>query len=64
MDFYRGKSRNDVYAYFGEPDYSGKNTWRFDMIVVDGSRQSVLFTFENKLVKDVSVGIGIGGEEP
>jgi hypothetical protein len=53
-----------VYLGFGEPDHSGENTWRFDMIVVDGLGQSVLFTFENKVVKDVSVGIGIGGEEP
>ena len=62
IDFYKGKSQDLVYAGFGEPDHSGGNTWRFDMITVDGTKQSVLFTFEDKLVKDVSV--GIGGDAP
>ena len=64
IDFYKGKSRDLVYLGFGEPDHSGENTWRFDMIVVDGSRQSVLFTFEDKLVKDVSIGVEVDGDTP
>jgi antitoxin component YwqK of YwqJK toxin-antitoxin module len=64
-NFYKGKSRDSVVWYaFGEPDHSGENTWRFDMILVDGLRQSVLFTFENNLVKDVSIGVGTGGDTP
>ena len=64
IDFYKGKSQDLVYSGFGEPDYSGENTWRFDMIAVDGLRQSVLFAFENNLVKDVSIGVGAGGDTP
>jgi hypothetical protein len=64
IDFYKGKSRDLVYAGFGEPDRSGENTWRFDMIVVDGSRQSVLFSFENELVQGVSIGVGLGEDTP